>query len=164
MSTDPVWSPLAYDQAIAVRSGFLYAVVASVKNSHSAADIRSLLTTKYGLQIGDYQDPAPGPSPDGDGYRLVALQAMATRTLDQSIPWAVPSPLSLFDSSRILRGWSAPPAAPLATPGASVAPRPSGAIASAASPGAAGGWIVMLGAVLFGALMVARRMIGKGRP
>ena len=117
------WSQLPDGEAITFRPGYSYAVVASVKASHSRADVVGLVAGK-GLRIFDYAEEGEraglGPDPRSPGYRAVALEATASKA--GSVPWSVPWPASMVDGSSVLRAWQAPPGAPPLLP-----PRPPAA-------------------------------------
>ena len=103
---------------ITLHPGDAYAVVASIKNNHTPDDIKGLLASR-GLTLLDYGEQSDRPSltPDPDpGYRTV--EVMAKATVAGSIPWSVPFPASLVDSSHIVRAWvdSSPPATSEAAP------------------------------------------------
>jgi hypothetical protein len=104
------WTPLPAEQDISVVPGTIYAAVATVKVSNNAASVQQQLTQR-GLRVLDYRDPYVDPSYVADsGYRLVAAEISASQTA--TLPWKVPSPLSIFDGSRILRAWSTPGSTP----------------------------------------------------
>lgn len=102
------WAAVPQGQDIALAPGF-YAVVAMVKDSHPAADVKKLLLDK-GLVVVDYTDPAnPAGYDVKSGYRVVAAMAQV-RVGGGSIPWSLPAPLSWVDSTRVLQAWKAVPA------------------------------------------------------
>jgi hypothetical protein len=119
------WTALPADETLELVAGQLYAVVASVKANHSAADIHAI-AAKKGLQITDYAEQGErvglGPDPRSPDYRYVAAVALATT--EASLPWGVPWPLSMADDSHLVQAWTSPPtaAAPVVPPPA--APRP----------------------------------------
>lgn len=142
------WTALPQGQSIAIRQNYWYAAVASVKNSHTSTDIQSL-ALKYGIVVTNLTDPAPGNSPDGSGYRLVAIMGQAQQD-GGSIPWSVPSPLDLFDGSHVVQAWSAPPSA-------SAPPVPAAYAGSTTSGGS--DWWLWGGIALVG--LLALREIGR---
>jgi hypothetical protein len=98
------WVPLPSGD-ITLKPGAAYAVIASVRLTHSKADLLAAAAQK-GLHVYDFAEqsdrPALGVDPD-NGYRFIALAAMASAV--GSIPWEVPFPLSLADSSHVVRAW-----------------------------------------------------------
>lgn len=121
------WTELPAGDGITLAPGELLALVASVKASHSAADLQAF-AAKRGLSVLDYAEEGQraglGPDPDAPGYRYVAATARAGQAL--SLPWSVPWPLSMVDSSSLVRAWKAPPSAlaPVAPPAPAPAPLP----------------------------------------
>lgn len=123
-----MWTALPEDQALQLVPGQAYAVVASVKASHTAADLRAF-AAKRGLTVTDYAEQGAraglGPDPRSPDYKYVA--AIATATAPGSIPWSVPWPLSMVDSSSLVSAWSEPagvssPAPALTSPSSPAAP------------------------------------------
>lgn len=116
------WTALPTGDDLALQAGEIVAVVASVKASHSAADLAAF-AAKRGLTVTDYaeegQRPGLGPDPRGPGYRYV--EAIATVGQGVSLPWSVPFPLSILDSSQLVHAWVAPQGA---APGPAPAPLP----------------------------------------
>lgn len=104
------WRELPEGDAIELVPGRSYAVVASVKASHTRADVLGLVAGK-GLRAFDYAEQGErselGPDPKSPRYRAVALEAVATSAAE--VPWSVPWPASLVDGSSIVRAWEAPP-------------------------------------------------------
>jgi len=148
MTVQVNWQPLPNGQQILVQSGVYYAVVALV--DVPAAKIHSM-AQGYGLQIiestyVDNVDPSsttPPLPPAPSGYRYVAGQAVGQQS-GATIPWSVPSPWSLFDSSTLIYAWAGEPAG-------SSQPLPAVTCPAPASPwgpalaGAAGGILVVEG-------------------
>lgn len=139
------WNELPQGEAIAIEPGASYAVVASVKASHSAADVQQLVESK-GLTLLDYAEEGAraglGPDPRAPGYRMVAATATATEAGE--LPWSVPWPLSLVDGSGIVRAWVAPAGSPPApAPGL-----PAPAIPTPATPSI---WPLLVGLGVAGA-------------
>lgn len=100
-----VWQPIPQGQDIQLAAGF-YAVVALVKNSHSEAEVRSLLAQR-GLTVTDYKDPAdPSGFDVPSGYRIVAAMAQSSGG-GGSIPWGLPGPLAWVDKTKVLKAWKA---------------------------------------------------------
>jgi hypothetical protein len=102
-------------QAVRVQPGAKYVVLASVKDKHSLKEIATRAGS-WGVTITGARDHVPAaefgvPAP-APGYRLV--QAMATATRAGAMPWKVPSPLSIFDSSSVVLAWTDTP--PMAAP------------------------------------------------
>ena len=97
------WSELNQaDGDIQTQPPNFYAFDASVKTSHTKDDIIAL-AQKHGLtNIIDYREEAVV-----DGYREVGVVAQATSS--SKLPWALPWPLSMGDSSKVLRAWATPP-------------------------------------------------------
>jgi hypothetical protein len=126
------WTALNPDEGLTLVPGAFYAVVASVKSSHTQADLQAF-AQKRGLVLLDYAEQGQrvglGPDPRSPGYKYVAAIARATDA--GSIPGSVPWPASMFDSSALVSAWSAPagsapataPPAPLPPP-APVSPLP----------------------------------------
>lgn len=104
------FAPLAEGEALTFQPGWYYAIIASVKATHSAADIHAI-AQKRGLVLGDYAEegsrPGLGPDPRGPDYRYVAAIAQAQTA--GSLPWGVPWPASMFDDSHLVEAWAAPP-------------------------------------------------------
>jgi hypothetical protein len=98
----PAWQSLsAADGAIAIKKGWLYAVVATT--TAADADIKAQVA-KLGLTIFDYGST----SADSNNSRQV--HAMAQATADGgSIPWSPSFPASLVAHYQITQAWSAPP-------------------------------------------------------
>lgn len=141
-----MWSPLPDGQSIEFAPGAFYAVVASVKATHSKADILSLASDR-GLSVFDIAEEGEraglGPDPHSPDYRFVALQAQAQHT--GSVPWSVPFPASMWDSSRIVEAWvspssSLPPSPPSPSPPAPSS-RPTAAVALTVAIGSALSWL-----------------------
>ena len=111
------WRELADGEPIALRRGYAYAVVASVKASHTRADVLALVAGK-GLHVYDYAEEGErvdlGPDPKSPRYRAIALEAVAGDAGE--VPWSVPWPASLVDGSSIVRAWEAPPGLPPPAP------------------------------------------------
>lgn len=105
------WTPLPVGEAIALPAGDYIAVVASVKASHTADDLKAF-AAKRGLSLFDYaeqgQRPGLGPDPRAPDYKYVAAAAVAQQ--DVALPWEVPWPASMFDDSQLVSAWSAPAA------------------------------------------------------
>lgn len=119
------WQALPEGDAITFQPGWFYAVIASVKASHSVADIHAL-AQKRGLVLGDYAEqgtrPGLGPDPRTPDYRYVAAIAQAQAA--GSLPWGVPWPFSMVDDSHLVEAWASPPgvAPPAPSPGPAPAP------------------------------------------
>jgi hypothetical protein len=97
------WQELPQGQTFTLQPGMLYSVTASVKQTHTRADLVNFIQDQ-GLVLHELQDPAAGQA--APGYRVVAMQAQATRATQ--IPWAVPWYLP-GDSSTLLHVWASPP-------------------------------------------------------
>ena len=91
---------------IAVVPGTAYEVLAKVKDKHS---LKSLVkrAAQWGISVDSAQDNVQGQSYGvsgaPSGYRLVFLAASASRA--GTMPWGVPSPLSIFDGTSVVRAW-----------------------------------------------------------
>lgn len=119
------WTKLEEGEPLELEPGVTYAVVASVKATHTPLNIKAMINRK-GMALVDYAEEGEraglGPDPRGPDYRYVA--AMARALEGGSIPWSVPWPLSMVDSSSIVDAWSSrdtlaedrPPAPPLPAP------------------------------------------------
>ncbi len=105
-----MWQQLnEHDGDIAITPPNFYAVVASIKSTHSKSDILQI-AAQHGLSVFQYDE-----WPDnGTGYRQVAAQAQAVGS--SSIPWHVPFPLSVADSSRVTQVWASVPEMPSTKP------------------------------------------------
>ena len=91
---------------IPVTPGATFEVLASLKKKHSLQSV-ARRASRWGVTVTQAKDnvvPAEyGVTPARDGYRLVALTAKATKP--GKLPWAVPSPLNVFDKSSVVRAW-----------------------------------------------------------
>jgi len=122
------WTALAAGEPIALEPGARYALVASIKRTHVAADVQAIGAQK-GLHLTSYGEEGQvtglGPDPRAPDYRMVAAIAMATAPGE--LPWSVPWPLSMADASGIVAAWIEPPgSAPAPAPPAPVGvPRPT---------------------------------------
>jgi len=91
---------------ITVGTGMTFFVVAKVKNKHT---LKSLVkrAAQWGVDIYSAQDNVPGKEYGAGeapgGYRFVSLSATASRA--GTMPWGVPSPLSIFDGTSVVRAW-----------------------------------------------------------
>ena len=135
------WTALPQGQAIPVAPGSVYAITASLKSSHSAADISSLAASHWGLTVTVYAeqgDPAyPSlPTSTVQGYKNVYGVAQATHAA--TVPWGVSSVGGIFgglisavasDSSTILQAWSSTDPSDVANP-----PTAWGQLASGTTP------------------------------
>jgi hypothetical protein len=105
------WTALPDGEGLELVAGQLYAVVASVKANHSAADLRALALAR-GLVLTDYAEQGAraglGPDPRSPDYRYVAAIAQATQ--NGSLRWGVPWPISMADDSHLVQAWTSPPA------------------------------------------------------
>ncbi len=118
------WQALPDGEAIVFQPGWYYAIVASVKTNHSAADIHAIAQGR-GLVLGDYREEGPnepgfGPDPRGPDYRYVAVIAQAQGP--GKLPWGVPWPASMFDDSQVVLASESPPGVAPAAPVAPVKP------------------------------------------
>ena len=129
------WTALPAGEPLALLPGRAYAIVASVKATHTAADLEAVARGR-GLTLVDYAEegerPGLGPDPRGPAYRYVA--AIATAAAAGALPWAVPFPVSLLDSSHLVDAWTAlatdlPPAGAAPTLPPPPAPSPAGELA-----------------------------------
>jgi hypothetical protein len=140
-------------QSILVQQGVYYAVTAMV--DVSSAQIQQI-ATNYGLSLiaatyddnYDPQNATPVLPAAKSGYRYVAGQLVGVSS-GKTVPWSVPSPWSLFDSSTIVAAWAGlPQGSPQTLPTVSCpAPAtPWGAMLAAAVGGVAifqaGRWIL----------------------
>lgn len=97
------WNPLVESNGdIAITPPNFYAVVASVKSTHSKDNILKI-AAKHNLNVFQYEE---WPD-DGGGYRQIAAQGQAIGSA--SLPWHVPFPLSVADSSHIIQAWASAP-------------------------------------------------------
>lgn len=121
----PQWTQLPDGQDVNIAPGFEYAAVALVKNNHQPSEVKSAITSRS-LKISDLKDPSPQPAwapPPPSGYRYIATIVEATKP-GGVLPWSAPWPISVLDSSKLMRVWSAPlgggkgtpPAAPSSFP------------------------------------------------
>ena len=132
-----MWTELSSDNDIQTQPPNFYAFDASVKTSHTKDDIIAL-AQKHGLtNIVDYREEAVV-----DGYREVGVVAQATSS--SKLPWSLPWPLSVGDSSKVLRAWVTPPESQ--APMSPIASKPSSS-PSAVVLGVAGG--AVLAALIF---------------
>lgn len=112
------WTALPAGQDVVIIPGN-YAAVAMIDNGHTQADVLGA-AGDYGLKVFQYFDnvAVPGQTPRA-GYRFVSAQAQALGK-GGTIPWSVPFPLSLANSSHLVEAWFAPigvgPALPPAPP------------------------------------------------
>lgn len=147
--TQPIsinWQPLPEGQQLLVQAGVYYAVLALVDVPQ--AKIESM-AQGYGLSIiaSTYVDNVdPGsttpPLPTApSGYRYVAGEAVGTKS-GSTIPWSVPSPWSLFDSSSLVHAWAG-------TPAGSSQPLPAVSCPAPSSP-----WPAALAGALAGVLLL----------
>jgi hypothetical protein len=101
------WVELPIGQDIPIQKDVSYAVVASVKADHLQAQIEGI-AQKHNLAVFRYaeqgQQAGLGPDPNSPDYRYVALSATADAD-GGTIPWSVPWPVSMVDSSHIVRAW-----------------------------------------------------------
>lgn len=135
-----VWTELPQGKDVPVNAGYFYAAVAMVKSDHAPTTITEFVAKK-GLQIIDYQDPVQDDRyPADSGYRVVAIQAVATKDVG-TLPWSLPFPLSMFDSSRLLHVWVSPKEA-------SESPTPA-----AVSPHSRAGWWLLGSAAAAGGIL-----------
>lgn len=96
------WAPLSEsDGDIAVTPPNFYAIVGSVKESHTQTAILAL-AKKHGLNVFQYAEQS-----SVDGYKQVSGQAQAMSA--SSLPWSLPWPLSIADGSRVTQAWVSPP-------------------------------------------------------
>lgn len=137
----PTWTPIAEGAPIAVASGQSLAVVASVKASHTADDLRAFAAAR-GLTVTDYAEEGQrarlGPDPRSPGYRYVA--AVGTAGAPVSLPWAPPWPVSMFDDSQLVQAWIGAPAG-----SAAPAPGPPASPRAAMMPSSVALWALGLG-------------------
>lgn len=133
-----VWAALPEGEAIDLPVGQYLAIVASVKASHTEADLRAF-ASKRGLQVIDYAEQGQraglGPDPRSPGYRYVA--ATVATTAPVSLPWEVPWPLSMVDDSQLVTVWTAPAGAVPSAPPAPVPTAPRGPVGPSLWPLAA---------------------------
>jgi hypothetical protein len=120
----PAWTALAEGDDLSLPPGALVAVIASVKASHSAADLQAF-ASQHGITLTDYaeegQRPGLGPDPRGPGYRYIAA-AGTVGAGGLSLPWSVPFPLSIVDGSGLVEAWQGDASS-------GTAPAPSGPVA-----------------------------------
>jgi hypothetical protein len=123
------WTALPAGEAVDLLPGQLYAVVASVKTSHAAADVRAFAAS-HGLTLLDYAEQGQraglGPDPRSPDYRYIA--AIASAGAAGTLPWNVPWPLSMVDDSGLVSAWTTPAQSANESPPAPPAPgaRPKG--------------------------------------
>lgn len=117
------WNALPAGDAIALVPANYYAVVASLKATHSQADVTAMAAAR-GLTLLDYAEQGTraglGPDPRSPDYRYIA--AMAVAQAAGTLPWSVPWPLSLVDGSQIVSAWTNPPTTIVPTEPAPPAP------------------------------------------
>lgn len=136
------WTALAAGDAVSVPAGSYLAIVASVKASHTEADLFAFAHA-HGLSIVDYAEQGEraglGPDPRSPGYRYVAAIASSPGGVD--LPWSVPWPLSMVDGSTLVSAWTSPatPIVPAAPPLPSPSPAPAMKTWQRAAVGAAVG-------------------------
>jgi hypothetical protein len=98
---------LPVGQPIRVAPGATYHVIASVKNKHSMKSL-AVKMGAWGVKLVGARDQVDarelGVPPAPPGYRLV--QVMATATRAGTMPWSVPSPLSVLDGSTVVVAWT----------------------------------------------------------
>lgn len=101
------WTALPEGDSLDLPAGALVAIVASVKASHTAAELQAF-ATKHGIALADYAEEGQraglGPDPRGPGYRYVAA-AGTVGAGGLSLPWDVPWPLSIVDGSTLVTAW-----------------------------------------------------------
>lgn len=159
------WTAIPSGTSLALAPGNAVAVVASVKASHSQADLDAF-AQKRGITVVDYaeqgQRPGLGPDPNGPGYRYVAAAGTASQAV--SVPWQAPWPLSMFDESQLVEAWVAPSWADVG--GTAAGPPPPGPPAPTRPPlmPSTGADVVIVGGgALLLWLLSRRRRRGKGR-
>lgn len=140
------WTELPIGQDIAVRAGVTYAVIASISESYSRADLEKQVP--LGVDLVDYnENPAElGPDP-ADHHRLVALKFFAHRDVG-TLPWKSPWPTTIY---HLVRAWAATGSANEPVPTAGV---------SSGSP--VGWWLA--GAAALGVLSWAGWRLLRARP
>ena len=91
---------------IAIAPGRSYTILARLKNKHPAATL-ARRAAAWGVALTSVED---GAKPEEfsvaaapSGYRLVLISGSASKA--GTLPWNVPSPLSVFDKSGVVRGW-----------------------------------------------------------
>jgi hypothetical protein len=104
------WTAIAEGDDISLSPGDRVAVVASVKASHSLADLGEFAAAR-GITLDDIAEegsrPGLGPDPRAPDYRYVAAEGLASQAV--SLPWSAPWPLSMVDGSELVAAWTAPP-------------------------------------------------------
>ena len=108
------------DGDIAIKKGYTYRGTASVKANHSKQDILTAVAG-YGLKVLGYAELPPVT-----GYKNVSITALALQD-GASLPWGVPWPLSVADSSSVTTAFAlapdaAPPKPPTVTASSSIWP------------------------------------------
>jgi phosphate/sulfate permease len=103
------WTALPSGQDFPVQAGQLYAAIASVKNSHTQADITQLAQQHWGLELllwGEQGQPNwPNLPTDPDsGKKTVYGVVRGTRS--DTVPWSVPTLLQAFDNSNFIAVWT----------------------------------------------------------
>ena len=109
--TGQQWTALPANTAIPIRQGYVYYVIASIKTSHTEADIRAYLAGM--ATVLSYSEAAPSGS-----YRSVTMMLQATADAPDA-PWSAPW-YAVGDNSSVTSGWYSPP------PGAGSLPPPGG--------------------------------------
>lgn len=94
-------------QAIQIKPGVKYSLIASVKKKHTLKQLAARCAT-WGVVVSEMQDNVDGKpfgvaQPGGD-YRLIHVTATAKTA--NTMPWSVPAPLSWFDASSVVRAWA----------------------------------------------------------
>lgn len=102
------WTALPNGQSISVVPGGLYAVMARVKSSHTQADLTTLASSKWGLQVLAYGEQGQAgwpnlPTDPDSGHKTVFAVVKGTQAA--SIPWSVPWPASYIDNSGLTSAW-----------------------------------------------------------
>jgi hypothetical protein len=130
------WRELPSGMALHIQPGNAYAVVASVKVAHSK-DAILRIAANHGLTVTDYAEEGQraglGPDPDSPGYRYIAVTAVASAA--NSLPWAAPWPVSIADSSHIVRAWEGSARALVVPPLAKQSVWPTVALVAVAAAG-----------------------------
>jgi hypothetical protein len=92
---------------VSLEPGVTYSALATVDKKHSIKDLTARCST-YGVHVVNARDNVDHAEfdvdkPPGD-HRLVHVTAKATKKT--TMPWGVPSPLNVFDSTSLLRVWT----------------------------------------------------------
>ena len=102
--------PLPDGKPINVVPGATYSLLVSLKKSHSLKSL-AVRAGSWGVTVKEARDNVEpsefGVSAPGGKYRLVHVTASSSKP--GRLPWRVPSPLSVFDKTTIVKAWTDAP-------------------------------------------------------